>query len=233
MTPISNLNTLDWLILVAENRLDTDFTQKEARGARFQVPLLEQSLADGDWKPLIKNLWSDEQGALALGWLRQKENEFLPPLLYEQSIQEFLQKPTLNTACTRSIPLIVSATLSLKQQESLIQEKALLNPSLYEVLDTKYLEKLNELIGRSHKTSIPEIVLTSDCISHIFERVHQLSEKKWAMDPKALSWLIVHPLKEESFHPVETWPELGDAVIKNWIQDWTVGTDSLKFFQQS
>lgn len=233
MTPTSSLNTIDWLILVAENRLEQDFTLKEAKGARFQVPLLEQSLADGDWKPLMKNLWSDEEGTLALKWLREKEKDFLPPLLYEQSIQEFLQKPTLNTASATSIPLIVLATLSLKQHESLIQKKALINPSLCEILDAKYLEKLNELISRTHKTSIPEIALTSDCISHIFRRVHLFSEKKGAIDPKALSWLVDQPLKEESFHPAETWSGLGGMVIQNWIQDWTVGANSLKFFEKS
>lgn len=226
------MNSLDRLVFVADNRLNADFIQQEAKGAKFQPPLLEESLAQGEWMPLMKGLWSDEEGIRALHWLREKEKNFLPPLLYEQSIQEFFQTPTLSTAAKTSIPLVVLATVGLKQHESFIQKGALLNDSVADIFQDKYLDMLNQLLGRFHKTSLPELVLSTDCASHIFQKVHQFSVTCALPKPREISWLMRDPLKLESLNPFEEWPKLGREVVQSWVKDWTMGASSLNFFDR-
>ncbi|NDE63518.1 MAG: hypothetical protein EB053_04105 [Chlamydiae bacterium] len=223
---------LDRLVFVADNRINPDFIQQEAKGAKFQPPLLEENLAQGDWMPLMKGLWSDEEGIRALHWLRENEKKILPLLLYEQSIQEFFQTPTLSTASKTSIPLIVAATLKLKQHESFIQKGALLNDSVADIFQDKYLDMLNQLLGRFHKISLPELILSTDCASHIFQKVHQFNSSSILPKPREISWLMRDPLNLESLNPVDEWPKLGREVVQSWVKDWTMGASSLNFFDR-
>lgn len=232
MISSNSTNLLDRLVFVADNRINPDFIQQEAKGAKFQPPLLEESLAQGDWILLMKGLWSDEEGIRALYWLRENEKKFLPLLLYEQSIQEFFQTPTLSTASKTSIPLIVAATLKLKQHESFIQKGALLNDSVADIFQDKYLDMLNQLLGRFHKISLPELILSTDCASHIFQKVHQFNSSSILPKPREISWLMRDPLNLESLNPVDEWPKLGKEVVQSWIKDWTMGASSLNFFDR-
>jgi len=227
-----SLNSLERAVCVAQNRLDTEFIQKEARGAKFQTLILEESLSNGDWMPLMKTLWSDEEGTQPLRWLRDKEKDFLPLLLYEQSMMEFIKKPTLETASRISIPLIVTATLSLRVQQSFVLDEALIDVNIANILEEQYLENLNQLIGRIHKTSLAEVVLLSDCSTHILDKVKQFSQKKDFPKQKTFCWLIHDPSKAGCFCPVEGWKDSSDLVVQRWVQEWTPGASSLGFFER-
>lgn len=232
MISTGSLNSSERAVCVAQNRLDSEFVQKEAKGSKFQTSSLEKSLNDGDWMPLMKTLWSDEEGTQALRWLRDKEKDFLPVLLYEQSMLEYLKKPTLETASRISIPLIVTATLSLRVQQSFVLDEALVDVNIANTLEEQYLENLNQLIGRVHKTSLAEMVLLSDCSMHILDKVKEFSQKKDLPKQKTFFWLIRDPAKAECFQPIEGWRDSGDLVVQRWVQEWTPGASSLRFFER-
>lgn len=219
--PTNSRNSLEQLYAVAENRTSDAFIKNEAKGGKFFPMQLDLWVNEGDWMPLLRGLWSDEEGVRALEWLRGKEHQSLPPLLYEQSIHEFTLKPTVRTACERSIPLIVEATLSLLHQQKLIEKGALIEPRAAEMFESKYLEKLNDLVGRSLQTSLPELMLTSDCGHHILKRVQNVAEKKIFPSENGLSWLMLDPLKQDAILPVSSWEEHKEGVLRSWFDDWT------------
>lgn len=150
----------------------------------------------------MKTLWSDEEGTQPLRWLRDKEKDFLPLLLYEQSMLEFLKKPTLETASRISIPLIMTATLSLRVQQSFVLDEALIDVNIANILEEQYLENLNQLIGRVHKTSLAEVVLLSDCSTHILDKVKQFSQKKISQNKKLSAGLYAIRQKPVVFVPL-------------------------------
>ncbi|MFZ4673073.1 MAG: hypothetical protein ACOYL1_01835, partial [Chlamydiia bacterium] len=228
--PSSCLRPLERLMEVAENRTNTSYLQQEAQGAKFQPAEMQKWVQEGEWISILKSLWSDEEGARALAWLRSKEIELLPPLLYEQAIAEFVQNPTFATASRISIPLIAVATLSLRQQQSLIQEKALEDPTSAEIFESKYFEKLHDLLLSKCKISLPELILSSDSSEHILRRVHKLAQTEDLPTPQSLKWLIHQPHTEEALKPLSEWPQLRQQVFCSWTEEWQCGP-TLKFLR--
>jgi len=226
MISSSSLRPIEQLIQVAENRTSPSFLQKESRGAKFQLAEMQKWSQEGEWISILKSLWSDEEGQKALEWLRSKELEHIPPLLYEQAIAEFIQNPTLKTASKTSIPLIVTASLSLRQQQIYIQEKALVMPSCGEVFENKYFENLNDLISSSLKTSLPELILSSDSSQHILRKVHNFMLKEDLPTYESLKWLLSEPPTQDAFKPILEWKELRQSVFFSWTQEWRCGPTS-------
>ncbi len=60
--PTTSRNSLEQLYAVAENRTSDAFIKNEAKVAKFLPMQLDLWVNEGDWMPLLRGLWSDEEG---------------------------------------------------------------------------------------------------------------------------------------------------------------------------
>ncbi len=78
-------------------------------GTGLDTPDLEESLKNGEYKPVLNAIWSARDRVRCLKWLREHESQLHAPLLCEQAIEEFLADPALGTVLLQSIPRLRAA----------------------------------------------------------------------------------------------------------------------------
>jgi len=99
-------------------------------------------------------------------------------------------------------------------------------PSCGEVFENKYFENLNDLISSSLKTSLPELILSSDSSQHILRKVHNFMLKEDLPTYESLKWLLSEPPTQDAFKPILEWKELRQSVFFSWTQEWRCGPTS-------
>lgn len=216
-------SSLNHLIQLSLNRSNPGFMQKESSGYKgiSNSKELNQWVIESNYTCIIKSLWSEELPEKRLVWLKEKEEAFHFPLLFEQSIEEFLINPTLNTASTTSIPLIIAATISLKQDLSCLNLDENETRRIVEAFEGAYYGTLTELTQKKLGLSVPEILLVDNTGSSIIEKIDRIATSTFKSTREDICWLLHDSSKEGALKEESSWPQLREDVLKNWFKEWT------------
>jgi hypothetical protein len=214
---------LNQYIQLSHNRSNPLFIQKESSGYKGLCNLKELDgwLIGCNYACIIKSLWSEQLPEKKVVWLKEKEDAFHFPLLFEQSIEEFLINPTLKTASKISIPLIMAATIRLKQDLCCLNMDEEESHCIVDSLEGAYYEALTELTHRKLGISVPEILLIEDSGPNIIEKIDKMAKSTLGVTRESICWLLKNPSQEGAYKEESLWPKLRQAVLQNWFKEWT------------
>lgn len=175
---------------------------------------LSEKLGRGDYMPVLKSLWSEQNSEKKIIWLRDN-SAYHVPLMLERAVAEVEQTPTIETIVNVSLPLIEAALFRIQQDFSCCHEKDTLSffikDTYQKVVIGKFFDQLKQVPSQKRFSKIKQKV-----IEVAQETLTKLENDK-LVPP---NWIANQPKDSSAhkMHPEEEWAERRKRVAQEMIQ---------------
>lgn len=187
----------------------------------------DESLKKCDYISVLKAIWSENDTARRVAWLRSHASELHAPLMYEQAIAEFLIAPTIDTVKQVSLPLLKSATFRVEQDSKCSKDISVNNGDAHICMDETYKMVLNARVVKILNKSIPDIA--QNCKDTILANVNQkmitTAQASLATQLPSPNWIRFHGIDAlmgtNSMHPESEFKKYRDEYANNMLAKLT------------
>ena len=211
-----------------EKRLDvTAFEQEFSQPQPLTLEQISQQLASGDYIPVLKALWSEQDKQRRFEWLRQQEKDLHAPLLFEQAIAEFEVLPTIETIIKTCIPLISIANFRVKQDMQCSKDPSVCKGDAAIRMQNTYNQALAKKAGKNLYKRVCSTIEKNHPQETIdlYQKVTEAAEERKSKNLPNPTWIGFHGMSmffsnisTPPMHPSEEFKQIREAYADEFIK---------------
>lgn len=129
------------------NKAELEKIKKEGKESGLSYTnVLSEQLSHGNYIPVLKAIWSEENPERKITWLRTCAlTQLHGPLMFELAVEEFAHDPRPVVLNARSLPLIKAAAFRVQQDAKCSKDASVYNGDAHARMFGAYVARLNEL----------------------------------------------------------------------------------------
>ncbi len=216
------------IVTFSERRLDPVFGNEIIKEGQKEglsnSKNLNENLNASEYIPVLKAIWSERNKNRRLEWLHSHAFEMHAPLMYEQSIAEFVISPTVETVNQISIPLIQAASFRVIQDSKCSTDPSVFNGDAALRMKMTYQKVLNNQTEKHLFKKLEAIISENKnvIISAVKTKVLEIAQSSISQELPSPNWIGSHGLNVFITGKIEMYPITDFKKIRDKIANETI-----------